>query len=392
MPATDQEAPVNLQRSGLPASHQDQWHPLAAELDPSDWSLAHDFLFEHGGAERVLQRLADVLPGRPVHYLGADQDVLRSAGLVGRSSPALPRWLVRQRTYHALTPAYPRLTRRAAPVEGNLLVSGYAFAPGLRATGRKVVYCHSPLRQIWSGYEDYLEQLSALQANVLRRSVGALRQHDLDAYRSVDRILVPSTAVAERVRRIHGREAQVVPPPYDDTVFALGSAPRERRRFVTTARLVDASKQLSFLLRVFALLPDAELHLIGSGRDAERLQRMAPANVRFLGELPPEGVAEELRRSAGYVQASTEDFGIAAAESLASGTPVFALARGGALDLVDDGVNGLLFEDLDEPAVARLLQEGLATRWDAEQVAASVAHLTPAAFARSVGAVLAEVG
>jgi glycosyltransferase involved in cell wall biosynthesis len=358
----------------------------------SGWTLAHEFFYEYGGAERVAERLAEAMPGSPVLYLGGSDEVLRQVGIEERATPALPRWLVRRGSYHPLTPAYPRLLRRAPLVEGNLFVSGYAFAPGLKATGRKVVYCHSPLRQIWSGYEDYLKRLPRLQATVLRRSVEALRRHDRAAYQDVDQILVPSSSVAERVRRVYGRESKVVPPPYDDTVFTLGTEERDPHQFVTTARLVDASKNLTFLLRVFALLPELRLTVIGSGRDAKRLERLAPANVTFLGLQPPERVAAELRRSAGYVQANVEDYGIATVESLACGTPVYAFARGGVLDLVQDGANGRFFDQLDESAVAALLRAGLQETWRPELVAGSVSHLTPAAFARQIQRVLTDVG
>jgi len=40
-----------------------------------------------------------------------------------------------------------------------------------------------------------------------------------------------------------------------------------------------------------------------------------------------------------------EDFGISAAEALAAGTPVIAYAKGGALDIVQDGETGVLFND-----------------------------------------------
>jgi len=48
-----------------------------------------------------------------------------------------------------------------------------------------------------------------------------------------------------------------------------------------------------------------------------------------------------------------EPFGLAMAESLASGTPVVAFPRGAAVDLIQDGINGLLCPDLDS-MVARL--------------------------------------
>ena len=45
------------------------------------------------------------------------------------------------------------------------------------------------------------------------------------------------------------------------------------------------------------------------------------------------------------MQPGIEDFGIAAAEALACGTPVVAAGRGGVLDIVEDGRHGVLYEE-----------------------------------------------
>jgi glycosyltransferase involved in cell wall biosynthesis len=354
------------------------------------WTVAHEFFFEYGGAERVAQRLAEAVPDSDVVYLGGDNEVLARMGLLDRARCLLPPVLVRRHTYHALTPVYHRLLGRAPMIEGNLLISGYAFAPGIKATGRRVVYCHSPLRQIWSGHEEYVERLPKLQSLALSRLADRLRRMDVDAYRGVSRILVPSSAVADRVRDIYGREAEVVAPPFDDTIFTPSASWRDPRQFVTTARLVDAYKNISFLLRVFERIPECSLTVIGAGRDGARLRAAAPANVTFVGERSSLQVAAALQVAGGYVQANAEDFGIAAVESIACGTPVNALARGGALDFVRDRVNGRLFDRLDEAEVASALRQNSDRTWDPLQVAHSVAHLRPAAFVAKVKEVLLE--
>jgi len=48
------------------------------------------------------------------------------------------------------------------------------------------------------------------------------------------------------------------------------------------------------------------------------------------------------------VQPGSEDSGIASVEALAAGTPIVALGRGGILDIVDDGVHGILYQEADD--------------------------------------------
>ncbi|OYW43605.1 glycosyl transferase family 1, partial [Candidatus Saccharibacteria bacterium 32-45-3] len=51
-----------------------------------------------------------------------------------------------------------------------------------------------------------------------------------------------------------------------------------------------------------------------------------------------------------------EDFGIAAVEALAAGTPVIAYAKGGALDIVQDGESGVLFADQTVESLVAAMQ------------------------------------
>ena len=57
-----------------------------------------------------------------------------------------------------------------------------------------------------------------------------------------------------------------------------------------------------------------------------------------------------------YPVQAREPFGLVLAEAMACGTPVAALDRGAVREVVDDGVTGMVFSDLDQMA------DGLAAR------------------------------
>ena len=75
---------------------------------------------------------------------------------------------------------------------------------------------------------------------------------------------------------------------------------------------------------------------------------MAGPSVEFyterFGNASDKAVTTALNGAKGYIFPAEEDFGIVQVEALASGTPVIAYSKGGALDIVQDGESGVLFE------------------------------------------------
>ena len=102
-----------------------------------------------------------------------------------------------------------------------------------------------------------------------------------------------------------------------------------------------AYKRPQLVAEAFRGLP-YRLTMIGVGPLEAELRRDLPPNVELRGWLPRTELARALGGAEGFVHAAEEDFGIATVEALAAGTPVVALARGGSLDVVRDGTDGVL--------------------------------------------------
>jgi glycosyltransferase involved in cell wall biosynthesis len=85
------------------------------------------------------------------------------------------------------------------------------------------------------------------------------------------------------------------------------------------------------------------LRIVGVGEDMARLKRMAGPNIEFLGQCADDQLADLYRNSLALVFPSDDDFGITPLEAMASGRPVIALAAGGAMETVVEGVTGHFF-------------------------------------------------
>lgn len=138
-------------------------------------------------------------------------------------------------------------------------------------------------------------------------------------------------------------------------------------------------------------VPEAALVLVGRGSReavAEELVAAYPGRVEWQPELSPERVADELDDSTVLVLPSfNEGLGRVLIEALARGRGIVASRGGGIVDVVRDGVEGLLVEQGNTRALADALVQVLTDHELAERLGASAReryadwHTTPAEYA-----------
>lgn len=127
--------------------------------------------------------------------------------------------------------------------------------------------------------------------------------------------------------------------------------PDKRARIVCVGRLVEI-KGVDILMDAFRLLYDEgirlKLEIFGEGQEKNRLEE----NARYLGiseDVIFHGVIQDLENyldnACVFVQPSlAEGMSNVILEAMAAGLPVVATRTGGAPDIIQDGINGLLVE------------------------------------------------
>jgi glycosyltransferase involved in cell wall biosynthesis len=78
----------------------------------------------------------------------------------------------------------------------------------------------------------------------------------------------------------------------------------------------------------------APLKVVGSGPEEARLRAMAGDNIQFLGWRGDQELANIYAQARAMLFPGEEDFGITPLEAMASGCPVVAFGKGGALETV----------------------------------------------------------
>jgi glycosyltransferase involved in cell wall biosynthesis len=351
-------------------------------------ALAHDYLTQRGGAERVVLSLLRAFPGAPLHTSlyepGQTFEAFSEADV--RTSP-LDRFPPFRRdprlALPLLAPSFSRL-RLDADVA---VCSSSGWAHGAAARGRKVVYCHTPARWLYQTDRYLGDRARAALFSPLR---ARLRRWDLAAARSADRYLVNSRAVRARVRALYGIDAEVVAPPHaaDPGGAQVPTDGLEPGFVLCVARLLPY-KNVEAVVEAFARLPGERLVVVGSGPLEQRLRREAPANVQLLGRVEDAALRWLYASSRALVAASYEDFGLTPLEAAAFGKPTAALRFGGFLDTVTD-TTGVFFDVPEPKAIAAAVTAVLAQDWRPDVLEARAAEFSEERFVRRVREVVAE--
>ncbi|MEP7382754.1 MAG: glycosyltransferase, partial [Gemmatimonadota bacterium] len=310
-------------------------------------ALVHDYFFQAGGAERVMEVLHEMFPEAPIYTT-----LVRRATLWPRLRTADIRTSFLQPLAdvgippRALLPLYPSAIESLDLTDYDLVISNSsAFAKGARVRhdAMHICYCHTPMRFAWKqGAYMERERFGAVTRAALRPLLAYMRRWDSRTRHRPNVYLGNSSAVVRRIRDTYGIESDVMHPPVDVTRCRSSST---RDDFYLVVSRLSPYKRIDLAVEAFNLL-GKQLVVVGSGPDAESLARLAGPTVTLRGRLPDDEVADLYSRARGFVLPGEEDFGITTLEASASGAPVIAYAAGGALDTVIDGETGVHFEDL----------------------------------------------
>lgn len=341
--------------------------------------LAHDYMTQRGGAERVALSLAHAFPGAALHTALYDpQSTFPEFAAVDVQPMAINRWRVLRRHHRLALPFLARAVSRQIVEADVLVASSSGWAHGIPTTGRKVVYCHTPARWLYQTdrYAGGLHgaTLHSRAVHVADRVLGpGLREWDQRAARSADRYLVNSTVVQRAVAEVYGIEAEVLPPPPATLVHSgVGTPlPGITEPFVLCVARLLPYKNVDAVIEAVARIPGLGLVLVGDGPERAHLEPLA---VRSGSTVLPGRVSDAqlswlYENCAGLVAASYEDFGLSPLEAATFGKPSAALHDGGYLDTVVDGVTGTFFEQPEADSIAAAIEEMIRTPWSTASIA-----------------------
>jgi glycosyltransferase involved in cell wall biosynthesis len=297
--------------------------------------LAHDYLVQVGGAERVVAGWTEAFRARTVVTLAyrpeTTFDVFRRLEVLS----SIPRSLAKQ--VERMLPTLPSIAERTSVSGGDVaLVSTSGWAHRFQFKIPHVVYAHTPARWLYSA-ADYRMRLSPVRRAGLWASTPLLRRGDLDAMRRATAVISNSIVTRDRMRAAYGLDSVVVNPPVEPVAPTAERPDRDLPdEFVVVVGRDRGYKNVPLAIEA-AGLAGLPILIAGAGSDAlDDPER----GVYGLGRLTDAELCWVYRNAEVIIGAGREDFGLTIIEAALEGTPAATVPSGGYLETVRPGVNG----------------------------------------------------
>lgn len=354
--------------------------------------IAHDFFIQMGGAENVVEVIAEAFPEAPIYTSASAGENLFP---VFKSNRVHNSWMQHipglAKIHKALFFLYPfAFKSHRIPKESLAWISSSGFSKWLpKSEGSTFVcYCHTPPRYFWNP-DEYLEhEIGTSRLRKLVRGILPLfRKSDWKQAQKVDYFIANSINVQRRILKCYGKESTVIYPPVDVVRFKVSEESEDFHLIVS--RLV-AYKRIELAIRAFTKTGQ-KLVVIGDGPDRARLESLAGDNITFLGRAPNEVVNEKMAKCQSFIFPGSEDFGITPVEAQACGKPVIAFREGGSLETVIDGETGVFFDEATPEALIAALEEFEEIDWDKQVIRKNAERFSVARFVEETKAFLAAI-
>ncbi|WP_218944938.1 glycosyltransferase family 4 protein [Acinetobacter sp. YH12252] len=325
-----------------------------------------DWLVTYAGAEKVISEMLKVFPQSDLFsVIDFLNDDARARMLNKKANTTfIQNFPFVKNKYRNYLPFMPLAIEQLDVSNYDIVLSSsHAVAKGV-LTGpdqMHISYVHSPIRYAWDLQHQYLRELGldkGIKAVIVRWLLHKIRMWDYRTANGVDHFIANSQFIARRIKKVYGRNADVIYPPVETDRFIIGESKEE---FYFTASRMVPYKKIDLIVEAFSQMPNKKLVVIGDGPDMEKIKSKAKSNVEILGYQSNEVMQDCMRRAKAFVFAAEEDFGITPVEAQACGTPVIAFGKGGALETVNSDLlnkpSGLFFGHQDVQSIVKAVHQ-----------------------------------
>lgn len=325
-------------------------------------AIVYDRVNKFGGAERVLLTLHEMFPDAPLYTSVYNEKKAPWAKVFPQVYTSFLQKIPVLKNYHELMGWLMPIAFESFDFSKyDLVISVTSEAAKGIITGTNTLHvCHmlTPTRYLWSGYGEYFK--NPILKLLSKPIVNYLKLWDKIASQRPDKIIAISTEVQKRIKRYYNRDSEIIFPPaylhHKNSLLRVASQTSHsflldvnHGYYLYVGRLVKY-KKVDLLIDTFNDL-GLPLIIVGTGSEKSKLKYKSKKNIKFLGNISDNELAEVYSNAKAFLMPQDEDFGITAVEAQSFGIPVIAYKSGGAIDTIIDGNppaqagTGIFFEE-----------------------------------------------
>lgn len=352
-----------------------------------DVAIAHDYLTQRGGAEKVVLALHRAFPQAPIHTTLFEPELTYPEfGDIEVITSPLNKLRPLRRSHRLALPFLAWAAGRTRVSARHTIVSSSGWAHGFRTSGSKIVYCYSPARWLYQR-DAYLgsSRLTPTRA-ILNVLSPLLKRWDQRKAATATKYFAISTVVQQRIRDTYGIESEVLPAPHSvDTSLPqeevdLSPLGAEPEFYLCISRLLPY-KNVDVAVEAFNRL-GLPLVVVGTGPEEGRLSGLAGPTVLMVKNLTDAQIRWLYAKTTAVVSASYEDFGLTPIEGANYGRPSIVLRWGGFLDTIQEGKTGIYFNSPDADEMAEAVLRSQEIDWNRDAITAHAETFAEEYFAR----------
>ena len=333
-------------------------------------ALVHDWFSVYAGAERCIESFTNIWDDFDVYSLidflnDKDREIILKGKYANTSF--IQKLPFAKKKYRNYLPLFPFAIEQFDLSEYDLILSSsHAVAKGVLTNSNQlhICYMHTPIRYAWDLYFQYLKESNldkGLKGLLAKYFLHKIRLWDISTVNRVDYYIANSKYIAKRIKKVYGKDADVIYPPVDVDRFEFND--KKEDFYLTASRLVPY-KKIDLIVKTFSEMPDKKLVVIGDGPDMKKIKSFATKNIEILGYQSFEVLQDYMRRAKAFVFAAEEDFGIIPVEAQACGTPVIAFNKGGVTETVIKDKTGVFFDYQNEVSLKEAIILFEQKEWD----------------------------
>jgi len=212
-----------------------------------------------------------------------------------------------------------------------------------------IAYIHSPMRFAWDYNERYVNEIGKKNIRFFARAMlNYIRVWDRQAADRPDYLIANSEYTRERIKKYYRRNSRVIYPPVKKFQIPnpksqiLNKFQIPNSKFFLVVSRLSAYKKVDLVVETFNKL-GFPLVVVGEGEQEKRLKKIAGKNIRILGWQSDEKLAEYYASARAFIFPCEDDFGLTMVEAMSYGVPVIAFQKGGAKEIIQEGINGEFF-------------------------------------------------